>query len=316
MVAMCRLRRSGMVREVRSSKRLQISGEQRERERVRKSKPVLQKKASLTDQLLEKQSNTAGRCKRGTQRGKAERIGQQQDLPTSRGRRKKDEVLSNQKTMTTRAAGLGRKSRAPQDSMKERKPPKKANGKQMRTKNEKSSGAPRTRRPRLTKKVLSSFEEETLGIRPIDRGSSWDGNSDSLGSVNSGVLDENLCFHCGLETTEDDLGTTILCDGCDGEYHLTCVGLTLLPRITWTCNRCREERAWFANVKYEVPNFKVGNSSTLCLTPPSPLQIPRRRSQKIEICYSPSRPLEVAWEECQQKGFMVVKNVFTPEIMR
>jgi hypothetical protein len=114
-----------------------------------------------------------------------------------------------------------------------------------------------TRAPRLTKKALSAFDEETLGIRPVDRGSSWDGNSDSLGSVNSGVLDENLCFLCGIATTEAEYERIVLCDTCDGEYHLDCVGLTSLPRISWTCTLCREERARFSKLRFDVANYKA-----------------------------------------------------------
>jgi hypothetical protein len=122
------------------------------------------------------------------------------------------------------------------------------------------------RAPRLTKKVLSAFEEETMGIRPVDRGSSWDGNSDTLGSVNSGVLDENLCFLCGIATTEDEYDQIVLCDTCDGEYHLSCVGLTSLPRISWTCTLCREERARYSKLRFEIPNYKASELQSVLIT--------------------------------------------------
>jgi hypothetical protein len=275
-----------MVREVRSSKRLQVLQDQKAV--VKKSKPLLQKKASTSDKFLVRQIKIIEKEREGkrkvdksavVERGRGEGRGKRQD-PSGGRRKKSEDPLPTVKGRTTRAVApvaFRRNGKViPQKpSVKNAKSTQKANGKQTKAK---PSGNTRTTRPRLTKKVLSSFEEETLGIRPIDRGSSWDGNSDSLGSVNSGVLDENLCFHCGLETTEDDFGSTILCDGCDGEYHLTCVGLTSLPRITWTCSRCREERAWFANLKYEVPNFKVSN-----VLPPPPRHLTSRHLSLVRF---------------------------------
>ena len=109
--------------------------------------------------------------------------------------------------------------------------------------------------PRLTKKVLSAYEEETIGIRPVDRGSSWDGNSEADGSVNSGVLDENQCFECGVYAPDEDWSKVALCDVCDGEYHMACSGLEQLPRLSWTCTPCREERDWFKHLSYGVHSF-------------------------------------------------------------
>lgn len=113
------------------------------------------------------------------------------------------------------------------------------------------------KKPRLTKKILSAYEEETLGIRPVDRGSSWDGNSDSLGSVNSGILEENVCFECGIETSSEDYNKILLCDVCDGEFHLSCSRVTHVPHHSWTCHLCRGERLWFSALKFDIPGFKV-----------------------------------------------------------
>jgi len=153
---------------------------------------------------------------------------------------------------------------------------------------------------RLTKKALSDHDEETIGLRPSDRGSSWDGNSESDGSVNSGVLDENQCFECGLYSGNEDWGKVALCDVCDGEYHFECTGLVQLPRLSWTCNACVQERNWFMKMKHYVH---------------ASFPLPRR-PPRIDMCYSPSRPLDLAWEECKQKGFMIVKRVFDIEVMR
>jgi len=41
----------------------------------------------------------------------------------------------------------------------------------------------------------------------------------------------------------------------------------------------------------------------------------RKRDPDPEWCYSPSRPLELAWPECVLKGFMCVKKVFPFSVM-
>jgi hypothetical protein len=287
------------VREVRSSKRLQVLQDQKEK--ARKSRPLLQKKTSTSDNFLTKQiqiirnegrkagksvaeagmgmrdearsrmGGSRGGSGRGVIRGGGRGQGSSEvsqrrqksgkdplpssSLPSANGRKNRTVVLRRNGKFIPQKAPV-KIGKSTETQRKQMETTTKAKPKTKNEKNKKPSTT-RSPRPRLTKKVLSSFEEETLGIRPIDRGSSWDGNSDSLGSVNSGVLDENICFQCGVETSENESGNMILCDGCDGEYHLACVGLASLPRITWTCGRCREERAWFANLKYEVPNFKV-----------------------------------------------------------
>jgi len=46
----------------------------------------------------------------------------------------------------------------------------------------------------------------------------WEGNSDSDGSVDSAVMDEDICFYCGKDTAdlpEDQWGNLISCDVCD-----------------------------------------------------------------------------------------------------
>lgn len=244
-----------MVREVRSSKRLQVLTEREIRPSIHKTtagarggkkgiqhqqstkKVIVTRKKSQTKSIpvIKKVINSQG---------------------SSSSRRNQSAVTKSPNSKKSPKEG---KSKDKMNNKKEKKSLKKiTRGNGTTTTTTKKS----TKKPRLTKKVLSAYDEETLGIRPIDRGSSWDGNSDSLGSVNSGVLDENLCFLCGVKTTDDDYDKVVLCDCCDGEYHLTCVGLSGLPRISWTCSLCRDERMWFSKLKYEIPNFKVCVSSS------------------------------------------------------
>lgn len=47
------------------------------------------------------------------------------------------------------------------------------------------------------------------------------------------------------------------------------------------------------------------------------LQIPKRKKDYVfSRCYSPSRPLDVAFEECKRKGFMLISQLFSYELMR
>ena len=122
------------------------------------------------------------------------------------------------------------------------------------------------------------------------RTSSWSGNTDSDGTVDSGALDEDVCFECGNKT-EDYLApgcTIIICDTCEGEYHLKCVELDMPPRHKWSCPACMKERVWNLRMSYEPQGFPVPRI--------------RKSDPDPEWCYSPSRPLELAWPECVEKG--------------
>ena len=74
--------------------------------------------------------------------------------------------------------------------------------------------------------------------------------------------------------------------------------LELLPRNKWKCPRCVVEESDFTNMKSDV-NFSL-------------FTIPRRKSrQKIDICFSLSKPLSMAFEECCLKGIMIVPRLLT-----
>jgi hypothetical protein len=109
----------------------------------------------------------------------------------------------------------------------------------------------------LTKKNLLSYEDKDfLTKRPAGRGSSWDGNSEADGSVNSGLLEEDICFKCGEHTTVGE--NIILCDMCDGEYHLACTGLEIIPRLKWYCDDCTKESNYFKDKSFDmIPPYKV-----------------------------------------------------------
>jgi hypothetical protein len=92
-----------------------------------------------------------------------------------------------------------------------------------------------------------------------------DDDDDDRCSVASAILEEDICFKCGMSSlNEPSWSDLILCDICDGEFHLACAGLETAPRSGWRCQRCNQEYFFFRKLKYEVlPYFKV-----LCTTVP------------------------------------------------
>lgn len=90
----------------------------------------------------------------------------------------------------------------------------------------------------------------------------WEGNSDNEGSVDSAALDEDICYQCGLDTTdESNWSSLVICDICTGEYHLKCVNLDIVPRTNFICPRCTAEASELRKLKYEVAGrFEVRHS--------------------------------------------------------
>ena len=146
----------------------------------------------------------------------------------------------------------------------------------------------------------------------------WAGNSDSEGSVDSGALEENVCFECGCLTDDDLNEDLVVCDRCASEIHLTCLDLEIVPRKGYICPRCKDDEMAFEGLKYDVfkPDiYKLGKNN---ITRESQFPIPKKKKgvAPAEFCYSPSRPLDKAWPECVEKGFMSVSKVFDYQTMK
>lgn len=90
-------------------------------------------------------------------------------------------------------------------------------------------------------------------IKSVIYNEDWEGYSDEEGSVESGVLDEKVCCDCGVRTNrKKEWEELVLCDVCDSEYHMKCVGLerTRTRALVWTCPRCLDEEANFASLSF------------------------------------------------------------------
>jgi len=145
----------------------------------------------------------------------------------------------------------------------------------------------------------------------------WEGNSDTDGSVDSGAMEEDVCFECGKLTTNDDPLAIIMCDICASEIHLACLGLEMIPRKGYSCPRCKEDEYAFGDLKYDVYKPDRYNLGSRNITRESNFPIPKKNKNtpNVEYVYSPSRPLEEAWKECVEKGFMSVSRVFDAQTM-
>jgi len=49
-------------------------------------------------------------------------------------------------------------------------------------------------------------------------------------------MNETICRKCGFP------GDLILCDGCPAAFHLTCLGMFLIPDGDWFCSQCRKSK--------------------------------------------------------------------------
>lgn len=50
------------------------------------------------------------------------------------------------------------------------------------------------------------------------------------------------CIVCKRSTSDDEETEVLLCDACDAEAHLSCVGVKQVPNDAWYCDTCRARR--------------------------------------------------------------------------
>lgn len=95
------------------------------------------------------------------------------------------------------------------------------------------------------------------------------GNEDDKGSVVSAILDEDICYECGGYTLDgSEWNNVILCDLCDGEYHLHCQGLKCMPEGSFMCNKCVVDESFYKDTTFEVSAaFKVSSSISVACFP-------------------------------------------------
>lgn len=112
------------------------------------------------------------------------------------------------------------------------------------------------------KKKIDEVTEIKDGNADADDGANSvvSGNEDDRGSVVSAILDEDICYQCGLCTLDDpdNWNNVVMCDMCDGEYHLKCQGLKCIPEGSFVCSRCKRDEEFYKDYRFEVSDsFKV-----------------------------------------------------------
>jgi hypothetical protein len=122
------------------------------------------------------------------------------------------------------------------------------------------------KRPNKLKDQHRASKPQVSEIARKIMSSTWEGISDDEGSVDSAILDENICYECGKKThRETEFDTLILCDECDAEYHLACVGrdCILTRKSNFTCPRCVEDKIKFRDLNFLInshdPRFIVSS---------------------------------------------------------
>ena len=98
------------------------------------------------------------------------------------------------------------------------------------------------KRPQAADKVVDPMHDEN--------------EYDDTCSVLSGILEEDICYTCGKSTiNSEEWGSVVLCDGCNGEYHLQCAGLESIPESNFICYKCSKEMSHFKEMDFSVSDF-------------------------------------------------------------
>lgn len=128
--------------------------------------------------------------------------------------------------------------------------------------------------------------------------------NNAIDEDDGGILDEEICWECGVELKKSEYKHVIVCDICSGEFHIRCIKQARLPRepAQWTCPLCKTEREKFTSLLFNVsPQFEIPN---------------KRHRKEADVVYNPSRPLDLAFSECVSKGLMMVKQLLPHNIMK
>ena len=97
---------------------------------------------------------------------------------------------------------------------------------------------------------------ESSTVDETRNGNAIENDYDDTCSVLSGVLEEDICYSCGQATNNsEEWNSVVLCDECNGEYHLSCVGLTELPEGSFVCEKCTKESNHFNSLSFYVSDF-------------------------------------------------------------
>ena len=76
------------------------------------------------------------------------------------------------------------------------------------------------------------------------------------------------CQSCGGNESSKK-NPILLCDECDGEYHVRCVSLSKVPKGEWRCRRCKPTQPLRSETLNRVSPVKSVDASSVCAVIPS-----------------------------------------------
>jgi hypothetical protein len=107
------------------------------------------------------------------------------------------------------------------------------------------------------KKGTRKTEQERRGARAgkmrLEHAGDAASNSEGQTAGAQNLWDLVECQHCGSAEGEDRM---ILCDMCDGGYHLECTGLEAVPDGEWICKPCSRARQRAQSKREQEKKYK------------------------------------------------------------
>lgn len=120
----------------------------------------------------------------------------------------------------------------------------------------------RQKKLKTDEKTLSSKLEGTISNPKFHHqydDLQWEGLEEESGSVDSGILEEDICLECGKSTISNPelFDQIIICDICDAEYHTSCLGFDKVPQGSFECYNCLNENKLISTFENVLENFPV-----------------------------------------------------------
>ena len=63
--------------------------------------------------------------------------------------------------------------------------------------------------------------------------------SDEENCADEENCETEVCLICRASTAECEPSSILICEGCEGEGHITCAGFSEVPSSDWFCDQCK-----------------------------------------------------------------------------